>query len=164
MWIVRADVRIRSAVVAAVAFAGLAACTTGGGNSPSKTASSAAGAGRPATTTAHAGGAAALSGYCAKLVEAADKVSVAEGALYGGGGGGQAAIDTLVGELKALQNGAPPDVGSALSDMITAFQTAEDVLRHPTQQNEAQIAALGTKLSADGQKISGYLTSKCAPR
>ncbi|MCU1657398.1 MAG: hypothetical protein JWO57_2054 [Pseudonocardiales bacterium] len=146
-----------------MAAAGLAACTSGGKRASITAPNTSAAptiSGAP-TTSSSGSNSRPVSAYCGKLVATATKVTAAQGALYRGGSSTQGAITTLVAELKALQDGAPSDVKTALTDMISAFQTAAGVLQHPTAQNQAQITALGTKLSADGQAISAYLTSKC---
>jgi hypothetical protein len=148
-------VRIRYVIVVAAGIVSLAACTSDG---------------KPAAnTTSHSTGTATTvgvaspkaTGDCPKLATAAKNISAAQAALYTGGADSAQAISTLVDELKALQNGAPSDVKAALSDMATAFQAAAEVLQHPTAKNNTQLAELGAKLSADGQKISAYVTSKC---
>jgi hypothetical protein len=121
--------------------------------------------GRPATShapTALATDTAHLTAYCAGLAAAAAKITAAEVAMYGGTANAGAA--PLIAELKALQANAPADIKAALTDLITGFTTAQDLLAHPTQQNKAQIEALAPKLAADGQKISAYIVSQCPAR
>jgi hypothetical protein len=102
-----------------------------------------------------------LSEYCSKLVAAAAKINSAQAALYGGGSGSAHAVQELVAQLQALKAGAPAQIGGALDDMITGYQTAQSLLANPTSANKAQLVALAPKLSADAQQIDTYAVSSC---
>jgi ABC-type Fe3+-hydroxamate transport system substrate-binding protein len=97
---------------------------------------------------------------CDRYADTAKKITDAQTALYSGTGGDEA-IDTLVTELDGLKEGAPADVKAALTELTSAFEDAKVVLENPTPENKAKLADLAPKLSADGQKITAYITSKC---
>jgi hypothetical protein len=159
-------------IVVAVAASSLVACTSSSGKPSTKTSGSAnastssSGAVGPtpsgtpdilgANPTAH------LSAFCTQLVAAGQRLVAAESALYSTGSGSSTAITKVVGELKTLGTGAPSDIKAALGDMVGAFQDAENVLTHPTSQNQSQLASLGVKLADDGKQISNYVATKCS--
>jgi hypothetical protein len=97
---------------------------------------------------------------CDQFSDTAKKITDAQAELYGGSGGTKA-VDTLLGELDALKDGAPADVKAALTEMHDAFRKAQDVMDDPTQANTAELADLGPKLSEDSQKITAYIVAKC---
>jgi hypothetical protein len=97
---------------------------------------------------------------CDQFSDTAKKITDAQAELYGGTGSTKA-IDTLVGELDALKEGAPKDVKAALTEMGEAFRKAQEVMKDPTQASTEQLANLGPKLSEDSQKITAYIVSKC---
>lgn len=97
---------------------------------------------------------------CDRFSDTTTKITDAQTALYSGSGG-SAAIDTLTAELTALKADAPADIQTALTDMLAAFRDAEKLLDNPTPENKAKLADLSPKLSADGQKITAYITSQC---
>lgn len=97
---------------------------------------------------------------CAEFADTAEKITDAQTALYSGAGG-TGAIDTLSAELTALQADAPPEIRTALTGMLAAFRDAEEILENPTPENKARLADLSPKLSADGQRITAYITSQC---
>ena len=151
----------RRAILAAgltvwLAALALAGCTSSARPKPTGPPSS------TASPTALATGGAQQSAYCASLAAAAQKINSAEVALYSGTHGAtNATVASLVAELRSLQAGAPEDIQSALADMVNGFVTAQDLLAHPTAQNEAQLAAVAPKLAGDAQRISTYLISRC---
>jgi len=97
---------------------------------------------------------------CPEFADTAKKITDAQAALYSGSDGA-AAIDTLDAELAALKKGAPADVQAALTDLSDAFRAAQQVMAHPTAEGSAKLADLSKKLSADGQKVTAYITAKC---
>lgn len=138
-----------------VLAAALAGC--GGSSSPSASKSPSNPATRLTTPSAPL---TAVAIPCANFQAAASKIAAAEAKLYGSSGS-VATLDALSTELNKLKDGAPSDVQSALDDLISAFRSAETIIKNPTAQGQAQLASLGQKLSADGQKIAAYVTSKC---
>lgn len=158
--------RIRDAVVvltATVSLAGLAACSSSSKSPSTSGGSSTTSSVSPTTsakTSAAGGGGAVADGYCGKLVAASEKLSSVASSLSDPTNAKQA-IDNLVTELKALQDGAPSTVSAALSDMINAFQTSEAALTNPSAANSAALQNLGTKLEADGATITNYVTNDC---
>lgn len=97
---------------------------------------------------------------CDKYAGTARKITDAQAELYGGTGSTEA-IDTLVGELDALKDGAPKDVKAALDEMGDAFRKAQEVMKDPSRASTAELADLGPKLSEDSQKITAYIVAKC---
>lgn len=97
---------------------------------------------------------------CEEFEDTARKITDAQAALYSGPGGTEA-IDTLETELSALEEGAPADVRTALRGMTAAFRDAQEILAEPTPENTAKLAELSEELSADSEKITAYITSKC---
>jgi hypothetical protein len=97
---------------------------------------------------------------CPEFADTANKITEAQEALYSGSGGA-AAVDTLEAELAALKQGAPADVRAALGDLSAAFRDAQQIMAHPSAEGSAELADLSKKLSADGQKITAYITAKC---
>jgi len=72
-----------------------------------------------------------------------------------------AAADALDAQLEALKKGAPDDVKAALSDLSAAFDDVVELRKNPSSDAQTRLAALGAKLSEDGQKIAAYVISKC---
>jgi hypothetical protein len=97
---------------------------------------------------------------CPQFEEAAQRITVAQTALYDGSGGAEA-IDDLVAELEALKEGAPKEIKTALDDLAAAFRDAAAILSNPTPKSQAELAEVSEKLSADSQKITAYFTSEC---
>ena len=97
---------------------------------------------------------------CAAFADTAEKITDAQAALYSDTGGA-AAIDTLSAELTALKADAPEDIQTALTDLLAAFRDAKEILENPTPENKAKLVDLSPELSADGQKITAYITSQC---
>jgi hypothetical protein len=138
-------VRTREAILALVLAATLSACTDDSGDS---------------LPTPTGGPLSEITVDCEKYADTAEKITEAQAALYSDTGS-SGAIDTLNTELTALKDGAPPDIQAALTDMLAAFRDAEEILENPTPENKARLADLSPKLSADGQKITAYITSRC---
>jgi hypothetical protein len=128
-------------VLAAVLMASLSGCGGGSGDKPAA----------PMTE---------VTIPCTQFSDTAKKITDAQAEIYGGSGGTEA-MDTLLGELDALKDGAPADVKAALTEMGDAFRKAQEIMKDPTQANTAELADLGPKLSADSQKITAYIVSKC---
>lgn len=97
---------------------------------------------------------------CPEFADTAKKITEAQKALYSGSDAA-AAIDTLDGELAALEKGAPADVQAALTELSDAFREVQRIMAHPSPQGSTKLATLAPKLSADGQKVTAYVTSKC---
>lgn len=98
---------------------------------------------------------------CDEFADTSARINDAQAELYSGSGDGEA-IDALVAELEALEEGAPDDVQESLRDMAEAFRDAEEILADPTPQNQARLARLAPELADDGQRISAYIASQCA--
>lgn len=98
---------------------------------------------------------------CPEFADTAQRIADAQAALYSGAGD-NTAIDDLEAELDALKEGAPPDVQAALTDIGAGFRDAAELLEDPTPKNKARLADLASTLAAAGQKITGYITSKCS--
>jgi len=98
---------------------------------------------------------------CDEYADTAKKITDAQAELYGGSGSTEA-IDSLVSELDALKEGAPADVKAALTEMGEAFEKARRVMQDPTTGDVSELAELGPQLSADSQKITAYIVSKCS--
>jgi hypothetical protein len=147
------QVRARKALLAVALIVALSACTDDDrpSSDPSSSDTPASAPEAPLTE---------ITVPCAQFAEATQKITDAQAALYSGSGG-SAAIDDLVAELTALQEGAPPDIQTALTDMAAAFRDAAELLENPTPDNKAKLVDLSSKLAADGQKITAYITSKC---
>jgi hypothetical protein len=99
--------------------------------------------------------------YCTKLTAVSQRLISAEQDFFKGGAGGQGALSRVVGELQALQPSSPTGIRTALAELIIAFQDAEHALRHPSKEGQEQLAQAADVLSADGNKLSNYVTSKC---
>jgi len=141
--------RTRVAILAVVLAAALTACSDGDDKPATR------GAGSPGTpTTDH------TTVDCAEFAETAKKIADAQADVYAGGGRG--AVDALVAELDELKDGAPADVQAALDDLADAFGQAAQIMTDPTDENKAELAALGPKLSEDGRTITAYIVSKCS--
>jgi len=107
------------------------------------------------------GSTANLHGFCAKLVAAGLKLNAAQTGLYDGGNAD--ALTTIIAELDALKKDAPADVRSALDDMRSAFQSAQQMLAHNNvTQASSEFAKIGPRLDEDDTVISRYTASKCA--
>ena len=97
---------------------------------------------------------------CDEFQETADRVTQAQAELYAGTGGADA-IDTLVAELEALEEGAPDDVQAALTDMATAFRDAAALLENPTPKMQDELAELAPQLETASRTITDYVTTEC---
>ena len=95
---------------------------------------------------------------CDEFEDTAAVITEAQTALYGGDPN---ALDTLLAELEALEEGAPEDVQTALADMADAFVRAEELLEDPTPEKQAELAELTPQLSEDSQTITAYITAQC---
>lgn len=100
---------------------------------------------------------------CAQYADTAKKITDAQTELYSSAGGTPStrAVDDLLGELDALEKGAPADVKAALVQMRDAFRKAQAMMAHPSQDDAAALSALGPELSKDSQKITAYVVSRC---
>jgi hypothetical protein len=166
-------VRMGFRVLAAVALVAVTAtaCTGNSSNetTPTPTPSTSALVSRseihpavsPSTTLGSLPVPVATTGYCGELGAAANRLNAAQAALYNGGTGAQQAVDTIVAELRKLQTGAPAEIKTALAHMITGFGQARDLLVHPTDADKRKLTQIATSLSADGEKITAYVTAKC---
>jgi hypothetical protein len=98
---------------------------------------------------------------CDKYADTAKKITDAQAEIYSGAGGSTEAVDALLFELDGLKKDAPADIDDALTEMSDGFRQAQQVMASPTPENTKKLADLGPKLSADGQKITAYIVSKC---
>ena len=99
--------------------------------------------------------------YCQQLSATSERLASAQQDLYQVGAGSKAALNQIVGELQGLQTSAPADIRTALSELVTAFQQADDALRQPTKRAQRQLAQAAKVLAADGKKLTDYVASKC---
>lgn len=101
---------------------------------------------------------------CKRYADTAKKITDAQTELYGSAGGadGTRAVDSLLAQLEALEKDAPADVKAALVEMRGAFEKAQRMMAHPSQEDAAALSALGPQLSKDSQKITAYVVSQCA--
>jgi hypothetical protein len=97
---------------------------------------------------------------CDEYDGAAEAIADAQAELYSAPGT-DGAIDKLASELSALKEDAPPDIQAALADMEAGFRQAEQFLENPTPETNAKLVALAPTLSAEGEKITAYITSQC---
>lgn len=99
---------------------------------------------------------------CDKYADTAEKIVKAQQELYAGSGGSTEALDSLKAEMDALKDGAPADVRAAIDELNDAFRTVQEIIANPTAEDAQQeLAEMGPKLEADGQKISTYIVSQC---
>ncbi len=100
---------------------------------------------------------------CARYADTAQRITDAQTALYDGKDAPEddAAVDALVKELDALQEGAPSDVRTALTDLGEGFRSAQQLLADPTEANRAALAELTPKLSEDSQTVTGWIVEQC---
>jgi hypothetical protein len=155
-------VRVRFGIIALVLIPVLAAC--GGtdkkaGDDPSSAAPTKADPSLLATPTNPL---TEITVPCAKFQAAAREIIAAQTKIYSAATGDDGAVTKLVDELNALKDGAPSDVKSALSDLADAFKAIGQLGSRPTAELQAKMTELAPKLSADGQKITAYITSKCS--
>jgi len=52
-------------------------------------------------------------------------------------------------------------VKAAVDELETAFEKVQEAIANPSSSAQSDLAAMGTKLSADGQKITTYIVSRC---
>lgn len=97
---------------------------------------------------------------CDKYDDAARAITQAQAALYSAPGSA-GAIDRLADELAALKKDAPSEISAALTRLETGFRQAEQYLEDPTPKNSTHLVELAPELSADGQKVTAYITSQC---
>lgn len=97
---------------------------------------------------------------CAEFEGTAEKIIKAQTDLYAGTGD-TAAIDTLVGELEGLKDGAPDDVQDALDALADGFRDAQALLEDPTPENKKALTDVGVELSAAGQQVTAYVVAQC---
>jgi hypothetical protein len=98
---------------------------------------------------------------CVKLTAISHRLVRAERDLFTNRANGPAALSQIVGPLQDAQTGAPPEIRQALAELVTAFQTAEQALRHSTKQSTQQLARAASVLSEDGKKVGDYAAEKC---
>jgi len=97
---------------------------------------------------------------CDKYEDTAKKITDAQAEIYSGTGGAEA-LASLRTELEGLKAGAPADVKTALTELVDAFEQAQQVMDDPANADASALADLGPKLSKDGQKVTAYIVSKC---
>lgn len=140
--------RSRLAVTAAAALL-LASCTRGSGGKQTPASLS----GTPLTPVVV---------DCPRFADTSKLITQAQTKLYSGSAeDAHQAVETLATNLTALRQGAPTDVQRALSDLIDGFRNTEQLLANPTTESRKKAAALSPRLSSDGQKITGYVISRC---
>ncbi len=103
---------------------------------------------------------------CDEFEGAAKKIAGAQAELYAGLASGSSpgpnrSVEPLIAELDALKQDAPADVKDALTGLGEGFRAVEQLLENPTSANQAELSALAEDLSADGQKVTAYITSQC---
>jgi len=145
---------ILGAVLATVLAAALTACGGGGDDKPTG-GSTRLGTPAPSATESVID--------CDKYNDTAQKIVEAQQELFAGSGGSTEALDSLHAEMDALKKGAPSDVKDAIDELDEAFAKVQEIIANPSSATEAQqeLAAMGPKLSADGQTITTYIVSKC---
>lgn len=97
---------------------------------------------------------------CDAFAETAKRITDAQAELYTGTGG-QEAVDDLVEELDALEDGAPKDVRAALSEMAAAFEDARGIVATPDAEAAAKLAEVSEAIAEDGKTITDYVRSQC---
>lgn len=151
----------RMIAVLAVALT-LAACTATGSHDTSTSVPPSGGVSSGASTPGtNPTSTKSVTPYCAKLRAAGLRIQQAQVQIYTSSNGKSAAVDALVSELNALKAGAPASIKAALTELGTAFRSAQSLLAHPSSANGAKLAQIGSKLASDAQQISAYVASKC---
>src|SRR5689334_4556006 len=98
---------------------------------------------------------------CDKYSDTAQKIVEAQQELYAGSGGSTDALDALKSEMDALKDGAPSNVQAAIDELDAAFAKVQEVMASPSSEGQQELAAMGPKLSQDGQTITTYIVSQC---
>ena len=142
--------RVRAGILVVLLAAALTACGGGGGDKKPSAVNTRLGT--PSTSATE------ITLDCAKYADTAQKIVQAQQELYAGSGGSTEALDTLKSLMNSLKKGAPSDVKAAIDELNVAFATVQE---NPTDKTQELLAAMGPKLSADGQKITTYIVSQC---
>jgi ABC-type glycerol-3-phosphate transport system substrate-binding protein len=136
----------------------LVGCSSSSKSSSSSSASSSSAA---STTAAPSSGGGTNSDFCNRLISAVSQLGTVASAAANPSTA-KAQIDKVTTFLTALEPGAPADVSAALSDLAQILKLAGDAIANPTGANASALQDLGTKLPADSQKLSAYITSSCS--
>lgn len=99
--------------------------------------------------------------YCEKLTAISHRLVSAQRDLFANRANGPAALSQIVGQLQEVQTRAPADIRDALSQLVTAFQTAEQALQHATKNSRQQLGQAAGVLSTDGKQVGDYVAQKC---
>jgi hypothetical protein len=96
-----------------------------------------------------------------KLTAISHRLVGAERDLFTNRANGPTALSRIIGQLQDVQTGAPAEIRRALTELVTAFQSAEQALQHSTKQSRQQLAQAASVLSVDGKKVGDYAAQKC---
>jgi len=145
--------RVRASILLVVLVAALTACGGGGDDDKPSAASTRLGTpgAKPTQTVLD----------CQKYDDTAQKIVEAQQELYAGNGGSTDALDSLKSEMDALKDGAPGEVKDAIDELDDAFVKVQEIIANPTTEGQQELAAMGPKLSRDGQTITTYIVSQC---
>ena len=100
---------------------------------------------------------------CPKFEDVSRGITDAETKLFTTGPQAAAAANALAAQLAELKKDTPGDVDAAIDDLLAAFRSVADVIADPSPSADdtAKLRALAPRASADVQKITGYIASKC---
>lgn len=96
-----------------------------------------------------------------KLTAISHRLVGAQRDLFSDRANGPAALSRITGQLQDVQKGAPAGIRQALTELVSAFQTAEQALQHSTEQSRQQLVQAASVLSRDGKKVGDYAAQKC---
>ncbi|WP_408895423.1 hypothetical protein ACJ5H2_11005 [Nocardioides sp. R1-1] len=100
---------------------------------------------------------------CDQFADTAQRISDAQVALYDGKASSDdaAAVDALVAELEALEEDAPADVRTALSDLGAGFRSVQEALERPSAEASAELVELAPALAEDSQAVTTWIVEEC---
>jgi hypothetical protein len=147
--------RLGAGILAVVLAASLTACGGGGDDDAKKPTGGSTRLGTPSTSVTES----VLD--CDKYRDTSQKILEAQQELFAGSGGSTEALDALKAQMNALKKGAPSDVKAAVDELNEAFEKVQEIIDNPSSDAQQELATMGPKLSADGEKISTYIVSQC---
>ena len=145
--------RVRAGILVVALAAALTGC--GGGGGDEKPSAGSTRLGTPSSKVTRS----VLD--CDKYSDTAQNIVEAQQELYAGSGGSTDAVDKLKSEMDALKHGAPANVQAAIDELDDAFAKVQEVMATPSSEGQQELAAMGPKLSQDGQTITTYIVSRC---
>ena len=151
-------VRTRMVALVLGATAVVAGCSSSSKSSSSSSSPGVTSAGSATTVAVPAG---AASGFCGRLVTTAAQLQNIAPSAGSSPAAYKSALEKVAVAFSALETDAPSDVKAAITDLVAVIRAGENALTDPSAANAQAVQDLQTKLPADTQTITSYLTAHC---